>query len=156
MSETEKQEPTFTESDITKAVRRIASKIVDDYDDLSQLVLAGVMDGAVFLLVDLMRELIRGILGSGDRVLLAVGRRFFGFAQKDGVEWIPDQVGNDERGWLPGRVVFRGKPNGSGVGGGRWRPTAGRFFASLKNDSGAKAGSRRGLQDWNEPQGEGS
>ena len=40
--------------------------------------------------------------------------------------------------------------------GGRWRPTAGRFFASLKNDSGTKAGSRRGLQVHNEPQGEGS
>ena len=56
-SETERQEPTFSESDIAKAVKRIAAGIVVDYDDLSQLVLVGVMNGAVFLLVDLMREL---------------------------------------------------------------------------------------------------
>ncbi len=72
ISETEKQEPAFTESDIAKAVRKIASKIVDDYDDLSQLVLVGVVDGAVFLLVDLMREL--RAQGSGERVQLVTAR----------------------------------------------------------------------------------
>ena len=53
----EKQEPTFSQVDIAKVVKRIAASVVSDYDDLSQLVLVGVMDGAVFLLVDLMREL---------------------------------------------------------------------------------------------------
>ena len=53
----EEQEPTFSESAITKAVERIAASIVSDYDDLSQLVLVGVMDGARFLLADLIQEL---------------------------------------------------------------------------------------------------
>ena len=56
-SEMEKQEPTFPESAIAKAVKRIAASIVSDYDDLSQLVLVGVMHGAVCLLGDLIQEL---------------------------------------------------------------------------------------------------
>ena len=53
----EEQEPTFSESAIAKAVERIAASIVSDYCDLSQLVLVGVMDGAVYLLDDLIQEL---------------------------------------------------------------------------------------------------
>ena len=62
----EKQEPTFSESDIAKAVKQIAASVVSDCDDLSQLVLVGAMDGAVFLLGDLMREL--EAQGSGERI----------------------------------------------------------------------------------------
>ena len=68
----EKQENTFSESDIAKAVKRIAASVVSDYDDLSQLVLVGVMDGAVFLLVDLMRELREQ--ESGERIQMATAR----------------------------------------------------------------------------------
>ena len=53
----EEQEPTFSASDIANAVKQIAASAVSDCDDLSQLILVGVMDGAVFLLGDLMREL---------------------------------------------------------------------------------------------------
>ena len=35
----------------------MAARIVSDYDDLSQLVLVGVMDGAIFFLRDLIQEL---------------------------------------------------------------------------------------------------
>lgn len=68
----EKQENTFSESDIAKAVKGIAASVVSDYDDLSQLVLVGVMDGAVFLLVDLMRELREQ--ESGERIQMATAR----------------------------------------------------------------------------------
>ena len=53
----EKQQPRFSESAIAKAVKQIAASIVSDYDDLSQLVLVGVMDGAAFFLRDLIQEL---------------------------------------------------------------------------------------------------
>ena len=47
----------FSESAIAKAVKQIAASIVSDYDDLSQLVLVGVMNGSVFFLHDLIQEL---------------------------------------------------------------------------------------------------
>ena len=53
----ENQEPTFSKSAIAEAVKQIAASIVSDYDDLSQLVLVGVMDGAVYFLRDLIQEL---------------------------------------------------------------------------------------------------
>ena len=59
----EKQESTFSESAIAKAVKQIAASVVSDYDDLSQLVLVGVMDGAVYLLSDLIQELREQELG---------------------------------------------------------------------------------------------
>ena len=84
----EKRQPKYSENDIAKAVKRIAAGIVSDYDDLSQLVLVGIMDGAVFLLVDLMRELREH--ESGKRVQLATARlkSYQGTGPKGGIQCI--------------------------------------------------------------------
>lgn len=60
------------ESCIAKAVKRIAADIARDYNDLSQLVLVGVMNGAICFLADLMREL--GAEAAGERVQVATAR----------------------------------------------------------------------------------
>ena len=97
-SEMEKQEPIFSESDIAKAVERIAASIGKDYDDLSQLVLVGVMDGAICFLADLMREL--RAQTSGERVQMATARlESYQGVGPEGVKciWLPPQNRIDGR-----------------------------------------------------------
>ena len=88
----EKQETTFSESDVAEAVKRIAASIVDDYDDLSQLVLVGVMDGAVFLLADLMRELRAQVPGESVQMATARLESYQGIGP-EGVRciWLPSE-----------------------------------------------------------------
>ena len=88
----EKQETVFSEGDIAKAVEGIAASIGNDYDDLSQLVLVGVMDGAVLFLADLMRQL--RAQASGERVKMVTARlESYQGTGPEGVKpiWLPSQ-----------------------------------------------------------------
>ena len=82
----------ITESEIAGAVDGLAARIGADYD-LSELVLVGVMDGAVCFLADLVRA-----FGSTVDVTTARMRRY------DGTE-----AGETEVAWLPPRDRIKGR-----------------------------------------------
>ena len=63
-------EPKYSAECIAQRVKRIAAKMERDYD-LSQLVLVGLMDGAIYLLTDLLRELHTYESGSNVQVTTA-------------------------------------------------------------------------------------
>ena len=87
-----------SESDIAKAVKQIAARIGNDYNCLSQLVLVGVMDGAICILVDLMREL--RAQASGEQVQVATARlQSYQDKGPEGVKCI----------WLPSRDRIEGR-----------------------------------------------
>ena len=88
----EEQELKYSASDIADAVERVAASIGNDYEDLSRLVLVGVMDGAIFFLADLMRELRQQALG--ERVEMATARlESYQGTGPEGVKciWLPSQ-----------------------------------------------------------------
>ena len=91
-SEWEEQELIFSKSDIADAVERIAASIGEDYDDLSRLVLVGVMDGAISFLADLMRVLRAQALGEQVQVATARMESYqgTGLAEPKCI-WLPSQ-----------------------------------------------------------------
>ena len=97
-TEKEQQITEYSESDIAEAVKGVAADIGKHYGDLSQLVLVGVMDGAVCFLADLMRELRTHQTGEKVRVTTVRMESFTGKG--------PRVIRCD---WLPSACIIKGQ-----------------------------------------------
>lgn len=97
-SEKEQQIKRYSGSEIAKEVKRIAVDIDEHYEDLSQLVLVGVMDGAVCFLADLMRELRTHPAGEKVRVTTARMESFTGEGPNViRCDWLPSACSIERR-----------------------------------------------------------
>lgn len=90
--EVKNSEVQLSENCIAKEVKEIAVSICNEYDDLSQLTLVGVMDGAICFLSDLMRELRTCELGKSILVTTARAESYKGTGPKGSkIHYLPSQ-----------------------------------------------------------------